>query len=560
MLRMLDDDYDGGGRRRQVTGEPTAARECAQGLAVGDDDERPRLLIPRAATAAPGFENPAQHRRRDGATVVGAQVSLREDALVRVHDGVFSEARREASATWYDDVRAPMVQRGEEIEIGIDRLAYGGRGVGRSNTLVVFVAGAAPGDVVRARIVRSKRTFAEADVVAVTTPSPDRVAARCPHFGPCGGCTWQHIDYPAQARAKESIVRESLERLGGLQDVVVRPIVAAAEPWYYRNKMDFSFHPDGVLGLHRRGDWNAIVPIETCYLQSPESVAIVDAVRAWARAHGVSPYNPVTHAGALRSLVVREGRGTGDRMVGLLTGPGPLAAAAAFVDAVKSAAPVTGVVRGIVTSMSDGAPPAEVEVLEGRAELEEVLLGMRYKVALTTFFQTNTAQAERMVRYVLDRAEPLAGRRVFDLYCGVGTFTLPLARAGAVAAGLEMAVSSIDAARVNARANGIDGVRFFVGDTRVVLPAMVEEVGRPDVVVLDPPRAGAGGRVMRKIGRSGARRVIYVSCNPTTLAPDLKELLPFGYHLVDVQPFDLFPQTYHVEAIAVLDQHDGGGA
>jgi 23S rRNA (uracil1939-C5)-methyltransferase len=456
-----------------------------------------------------------------------------------------------------------MVQRGQEIEIGIDRLAYGGRGVGRLNKLVVFVNGAAPGDVVRARVARSKRTFAEADVVAVTAPSPDRVAPRCPHFGPCGGCMWQHLAYPAQARAKESVVRESLERLGGLRDVVVRPIVAAADPWYYRNKMDFSFHPDGILGLHRRGDWNAIVPIETCYLQSPESVAVVGAVRAWARAHAVAPYDPVTRAGTLRSLVIREGRGTGDRMVGLLTGPGPLSAVDEFVRAVKNAAPATSIVRGIVTGSSDGAPPSEIEVVDGRAALEEVLLGVRYTVALTTFFQTNTAQAEQMVRYVVDRAQPLAGRRLFDLYCGVGAFSLPLARAGATVAGVEMAVSSIDAARANARANGIEAVRFFVGDTRVVLPAMVEEMGAPDVVVLDPPRAGAGGRVMRKIGRSGARRVIYVSCNPTTLAPDLKELLPFGYHLVDVQPFDLFPQTYHVEAVAVLDampdRHQGGG-
>jgi 23S rRNA (uracil1939-C5)-methyltransferase len=451
-----------------------------------------------------------------------------------------------------------LMQRGEEVEIRVDRLAYGGRGVGRAKSLVVFVAGAAPGDVVRARIVKTKRTFAEADVVAVTVPSPDRVQPRCPHFGPCGGCAWQHLDYGAQARAKESIVRESLERLGGLRDVVVRPIVAAPDPWYYRNKMDFSFHPAGILGLHRRGDWNAIVPIEVCYLQSQESVAIVRAVRAWASAHGVPAYDPMTRAGILRSLVVREGRGTGDRLVGLVTGTASVPEIDALVRAVKGAAPVTGIVRGIVTSDSDGAPPSRTDVLDGRGDLEEVLVGLRYMIGLTTFFQTNSAQAEQMIQYVAERAEPRPGRRIFDLYCGVGTFSLPLAREGAAVAGVEMAASSIEAARANALANRIEGARFFAGDARVVLPSMVEEVGQPDVIVLDPPRAGAGGRVMRKIGRSGAARVVYVSCNPTTLAPDLKELLPFGYRLVDVQPFDLFPQTYHVEAVAVLDRTSWG--
>lgn len=449
-----------------------------------------------------------------------------------------------------------MFTRDDETEVTIARLAYGGRGVGRVNGLVVFVPATAPGDVVRARVVRVRRSYAEADVISVTTASPERIAPRCPHFGPCGGCTWQHIAYPAQAAAKEAIVRESLGHLGGFRDAQVRSIISAPDPWYYRNKMEFSFHPEGTLGLHRRGEWNRIVPIDVCYLQSETSVALVEGVRAFVRKAQLVPYDPRTRAGFLRSLVVREGRGTGERLVGLLTGPGAFPVDA-FVAAVRSAAPsVTGIVHGIITGVSDGTPPSRIELLDGRPYLEEVVAGLRFRVGLETFFQTNTAQATRMVEHVVTQAQPLAGRTVVDLYCGVGTFALALARAGGRVTGVELVSASVEAARGNAVLNGLEGLAFTFGDVRVVLPGLVAQGGAPDVLVLDPPRAGAGGRVMRKVGRSGARRIIYVSCNPTTLAPDLKELLPFGYDLVEVQPFDLFPQTYHVEAVAVLDKHE----
>jgi 23S rRNA (uracil1939-C5)-methyltransferase len=451
-----------------------------------------------------------------------------------------------------------MIRAGDSVQVRIDRLAYGGRGVGRINGLVLFVRGGAAGDVVVARVDRVRRTYAEGEVTDVVTPSGDRVAPPCPHFGPCGGCAWQHLSYSAQARAKEAVVGESLARLGGIQDVEVSPIVPAPSPWYYRNKMEFSFHPDGTLGLHRRGDWNRIVPIQTCLLQSSESAALVGAVREFARGHGLVPYDPRTRQGFLRSLVIREGHATGDRLVGLITTPGPLESSGAFTDAVRGAVPgTTGIVWGISAAASDGVPPSRTEVLWGRGFLDEVLAGLRFRIGLDTFFQTNTAQAERMVAHVVERAQPLDGRLVVDLYCGVGTFTLPLARSGARVTGIELSPSAVEAARTNAALNGIEGAAFASGDVRVVLPRVTAEHGPPDVLVLDPPRAGAGGKVMRKIGRAAAARVIYVSCNPTTLAADLKELLPFGYRLVEVQPFDLFPQTYHVEAIAVLDRTGG---
>lgn len=451
-----------------------------------------------------------------------------------------------------------MLKRADEIVVTVERLAYGGRGVAHVNGQVVFVDGAAPGDVVRARVTRAHRSYAEAETEEVQRASDDRVTPRCVHFGVCGGCVWQHIAYPAQAAAKEAFVREALRHVGGMQETMVHRIVAAADPWYYRNKMDFSFHPDGTLGLHRRGDWNRIVRLETCYLQSEVSIALVRAVRAFAQRAGLAPYDPVTRAGFLRSLVIREGRATGDRLVGLLTTPGPFPAADDFIAVVRDAAPdVTGIVRGVVAGASDGAPITTIEPLHGRPFLEDEMVGLRFRFGLDTFFQTNTTQAGAMVEYVLRKAGSPPGQPAVDLYCGVGTFTLALARAGARVTGIEMVPASIEAARLNARLNGLDDATFVGGDVRVVLPAVVSATGAPALLVLDPPRAGAGGKVMRKIGRAAPRRVIYVSCNPTTLAPDLRELLPFGYRLIDVQPFDLFPQTYHVEAIAVLERQEG---
>jgi 23S rRNA (uracil1939-C5)-methyltransferase len=449
------------------------------------------------------------------------------------------------------------VKRGDEIQVAIDRLAYGGRGVGRHDGLVVFVAGAAPGDVVVARVEKVRRSHAEAVAVGLTASSAERVAPRCPHFGRCGGCTWQHIAYAAQARAKEAVVRESLAHLAGIRDAPVAPIVAAPDPWYYRNKMEFSFHPEGILGLHHRGHWDRIVPVETCFLQSPASAALVNTVRLFAQQCRLAPYDPRTHRGFLRSLLIREGRATGQRLVGLVTGEGPFPHAAALVRAVREADPaVTGVVRGVVSGASDGAPIVRTETLDGAGCLEEEVAGLRFRIGLDTFFQTNTPQAGRMVEHVVAAATPADGRLVVDLYCGVGTFALALARAGGRVIGVELSPAAVEAARANGALNGLPSATFVAGDARVMLPAIVGQHGTPDVVVLDPPRAGAGGRVMRKIGRSGARRVIYVSCNPTTLAPDVRELLAFGYRLVQVQPFDLFPQTYHVEAIAVVDRHE----
>lgn len=449
----------------------------------------------------------------------------------------------------------PPVAKGQELKLRIDRLSYGGRGVARRDGYVVFVPYTAPGDLVRVRMTRARRSFGEAEVVEVLESSPDRVQPPCPYFGLCGGCAWQHLSYESQLRAKQEIVTESLERLGGLRHVPMRPIIGAVEPYHYRNKMEFAFHPDSVLGLHQRGHFDRIIEIDACLLPSPLGSEILREVKAFVRGRGIPCYDNRTRQGLLRHLVYREGIRTGEVMVGVMTTPGP------FPHGPDLAAMLVGnhpQIRSIVwaqsASLSDAAQIDRLEVLHGRDHIFEELGGLRFAIRLETFFQTNTRQAERLATLVLEMAELRGGERVVDLYCGVGTFALLLAgRAGHVW-GIEVVPAAIEAARQNAARAGANNVEFASGDARRVLPDLISRVGPPDLLVLDPPRSGAGGKVMRAIGRAQPRRVIYVSCNPTTLAPDLKELLPFGYEIRQVQPVDLFPQTYHVETLVRLDR------
>ncbi len=438
----------------------------------------------------------------------------------------------------------------------VDRLSFGGPGVARLNGVEVFVDGAAPGEVVRARLTRQTRTSAEADLVAVVDPSPVRVAPRCPHFGTCGGCLWQHVDYRVQAQAKEAIVAEKLQPLGGAFPLPLRPIIAMEEPWAFRNKMEFSFQPPDRLGLHRRGRWDEVVDVQTCLLPSARVVDIVTEVRAFTRQHGLACYDTRTHQGFLRHLVVREGRATGELMVALVTAPGPFVQSGTLAEGLVRRHPqIVSVLWAINASRSDAVEVSECQVLHGRPFIYERLRGRTFKVGLRTFFQTNTSQAERMIDVVAAFANLAGGERVLDLYCGVGTFTLALAEQAADVIGIEAAPAAVEAARENAALNGVTNATFYVLDAGH-LDTGLPPGTRPDVVVLDPPRAGAGGRVMQAIAGLAPRRVVYVSCNPTTLAPDLQTLQARGYAIEGIQPIDLFPHTYHVECVVGLRRID----
>jgi 23S rRNA (uracil1939-C5)-methyltransferase len=452
-------------------------------------------------------------------------------------------------------VAAP-VSKDEELELRIDSLAYGGNGVARLNGFVVFVRRGLPGDLVRARVTKVKKGYAEATATAVVEPSASRVEAPCRHVPACGGCRFQDLAYEAQAQAKHEQVREALARIGGIGDPPLEPIVAAASPFHYRNKLEYSFTrgEDGqpALGFHRAGRWDEVLEIERCWLTTELGNGVRDAVRDWAREERLEPFDQAAQTGYLRHLVVREGRNTGQALVVLVTAPGELSDPGHLVDVLRRFPEV----RSIHWAVNDR--PAEVtnlptRLLWGEEAIEEELCGLRFRVRPNAFLQTNTDMAERLYSLAREAAGLTGSETVYDLYCGIGTIGLSMAGQALSVWGVEVSEESVACAIENAELNGISNAAFFAGDVARSLEELAERAGPPDVVVVDPPRAGLSGRALRQIGRLAPRRLVYVSCNPTTLAGNVKELAAeWGYRLERATPVDMFPHTPHVEAVALL--------
>jgi 23S rRNA (uracil1939-C5)-methyltransferase len=451
-------------------------------------------------------------------------------------------------------VAAP-VSKGEELELRIDSLAFGGNGVARLNGFVVFVRRGLPGDLVRARVTKVKKGYAEATATEVVEPGAARVDAPCAHYPACGGCRFQDLAYEAQAAAKEAQVREALARIGGVADPPLDAILPAASVFHYRNKLEYSFTrtPEGpALGFHRAGRWDEVLEIERCWLTTDLGNAIRQAVRDWAREERLEPYDQGAQTGYLRHLVVREARNTGQALVVLVTAPGELPDPSHFVDTLRRFPEV----RSIHWAVNDR--PAEVtnlptRLLWGEEAIEEELCGLRFRVRPNAFLQTNTEMAEQLYELAIDAAGLTGGETVFDLYCGIGTIGLAMAGRALSVWGVEVSEESVACAIENAELNGISNAAFFAGEVGRSLEELVDRAGTPDVVVVDPPRAGLAGKAVRAIGRLGPPRLVYVSCNPTTLAGNVKELAgDWGYRLERARPVDMFPHTPHIETVALL--------
>jgi 23S rRNA (uracil1939-C5)-methyltransferase len=440
-------------------------------------------------------------------------------------------------------------QRGDELELTIDTLAYGGAGVARLDGYVVFVSGGLPGDRVRAVIGKRKRAYAEARTLEILQPGPDRIEPVADH----PGAPWQVLSYERQLAVKQEQVHEALTRIGRLEGFAEEPIVPAVSPWRYRNKLEYSFGtgPAGelVCGFHAPGRWDEIVPITDCLLASEPANAAREQIVAWCRDQGLSAYDRRTGQGSLRNLVVREGRRTGALQVRLVT-------AAAQLDReslVRAGAGLDGLLWTRIDSVGETTQGGETELLAGADRFEEAIGGMHFEISANAFFQTNTEMAEQLYGLAIEYAGPTGFERVYDLYCGIGTIGLLMSPRVAEVWGLELVEDAIADAIANARANEVDNAHFFAGDVRLALRELVQRAGRPDVLVVDPPRSGLSQKVVRRIIEASPSRIVYVSCNPTTLAPNAAQLVADGgYKLVRVRPVDMFPQTPHIECVAEL--------
>ena len=452
---------------------------------------------------------------------------------------------------------AAPVRRDDELELTVDSLAFGGNGVARLNGFVVFVRRGLPGDRVRARVTKVQRRHAEALATEVLEPSPLRVEAPCAHYPACGGCRFQDLAYEAQLEAKAAQVADSFRRLGGIAAPPLEPAVPAESVFHYRNKLEYSFTQleDGpTLGFHKAGRWDEVLEVERCWLTTDLGNAIRNAVRDWAREEGLVAYDQEQQTGYLRHLVVREGRNTGQVLVQLVTAGGERFETGYLVEVLRR----FPAVRSIHWSVNE--TPAEVTnlpttLLWGEEAIEEELCGLRFRVSPNAFLQTNTAMAETLYGLAAEYAALTGSETVWDLYCGIGTIGLTLARRALTVWGIDVSEESVARAIENAELNGIANAAFFAGNVGEVVEELLERSGAPEVVVVDPPRAGLAGKALRRLGRIGAGRIVYVSCNPTTLAADVKRLgEDWGYELVRARPVDMFPHTPHVETVALLER------
>jgi 23S rRNA (uracil1939-C5)-methyltransferase len=439
-------------------------------------------------------------------------------------------------------------RRGEQLEVEVDSLAYGGRGVARADGFVVFVAGGLPGDRVRVEVTKAKKRFAEARTVELLQAGADRIPDRCTHGGePCPGAPWQGLPYERQLAIKSEQVGEALRRIGDLEGFELEEIVPAAEQWRYRNKLEYSFGDrdgDSILGFHARGRWDLVVDVDDCHLASEAGNVARNKVRDWAQLESIPAFDGNSKRGVLRNLVVREGRRSGQIQTRLVTA--------------QRSFPKPPVDLHTVVADDSGGNEGPTGVL-GEEHLVEELCGLKWKISPGAFFQTNTEMAERLYAVAAEYAGLTGSEKVFDLFCGIGTIGLTMAAEAGEVWGVEIVPEAIEDAERNAKLNGIGNAHFLAANVRTGVRPLLVQAGKPDVVVVDPPRAGLSQKIVRRLIECEAKKIVYVSCNPTTLAPNAAQLGEAGYRLKRVRPVDMFPQTPHIECVALLEKDAATG-
>ena len=447
-----------------------------------------------------------------------------------------------------------------------------GKAVARHENRVVFIPMVIPGDVVDVQVTKKRKSYWEASLIRLVTPSPDRQQPVCEHFGTCGGCKWQMLPYPLQLTYKAKQVTDQLTRIGRLQLPAIRPIIGADHPEFYRNKMEYTFsnkkwltaeemnHPDPTaepaLGLHVRGMFDKVTGIKKCWLQPDPANAIRDEVRDFTTANGFTYYDLRNQIGLMRNLTIRC-TSTGEWMVIVSFHEDRPDERKLLLDHLVNTFPfLTSLVYVINPKSNDTINDLEVVTWYGRNYIIEEMEGLRFKISPKSFFQTNTHQVHRLYNTVRDFAGLQGGEVVYDLYCGTGTIAQFLAQAAAKVIGIEYLPEAIEDAKINAGYNDIRNTVFISGDIKDILTTkLFEEHGKPDVIVLDPPRAGVHQDVIAALREARPGRIVYVSCNPATQARDLS-LLSDLYTITDVQPVDMFPHTHHVENVVRCSRTD----
>ena len=453
--------------------------------------------------------------------------------------------------------RKPPVQRNDDITLTIDALGAEGQGIGRVDGYAVFVPGALPGERVRAHIIKAGSGFGVGKLMRIEAPAPERVDPPCAIFAACGGCALQHMEYGAQLVYKRKVVEDALARIGGLKDVTVSPVLGMDDPWRYRNKGSFPLADAGPrveTGFFSPRS-HRLVPMPDCLIQQQNVLQAAYAVRDWANQYDIPAYDEQTGNGLLRHVVARASC-SGEAMATVVA-TGMLPHKKELLEFLqKQVDGLASVYLNIQRTKSNVILGDDYRLLWGKEKIEEHLCGLVFSLGPASFLQVNPSQTERLYATALDLLALTGGERVVDAYCGIGTITLLLAKSAREVIGIENVPEAVEDARHNAQRNGMRNAQFLCEESEAALPRLIREGMALDALVMDPPRKGADEAFLRAVIESGVKRVLYISCNPATLARDCRILADGGYRIQTVQPVDMFPHTVHVESVVLMSREE----
>lgn len=456
------------------------------------------------------------------------------------------------------------LKKNDEIEVTIEDIGTSGEGIGRADGAVLFVRDAVPGDHILAGITKVKKTYAYARLIRIITPSPDRVDPRCDYAGPCGGCQLQTLSYEKQLEYKIRKVKDVLERIGGFSQIPMEPIIGSEEPYHYRNKAQFPIgtSKDGriITGFYA-GRSHRIIENRDCALGAPVNRQILDVVIAHMERNGIPAYDEASGKGLVRHVLIRKGFATGQILVCLILNGKTVPHEEQLADDLFAIPGMHSFSVNVNTEQTNVILGDEVRLIRGEAFITEKLQNITYRISPKSFFQVNTKQTEKLYATALEYAGLTGDETVWDLYCGAGTISLFLARQAKHVYGVEIVPEAIEDAKENAKLNGIENVTFYTGKAEEIVPAFYEaqkesdeQAVHPDVIVVDPPRKGCDASLLQTMLEMAPDRIVYVSCDPATLARDLRILSDGGYQVQRVRPVDQFSQTVHVETVVLLQK------
>ncbi|NLP41216.1 MAG: 23S rRNA (uracil(1939)-C(5))-methyltransferase RlmD [Veillonellaceae bacterium] len=455
------------------------------------------------------------------------------------------------------DYKKLPVKKGATYAVDIISLGHSGEGVGRYQDFTIFVPHALPGEQAIVKITEVKKNYAKGQMIKTQSASLDRITPQCFIYSKCGGCQLQHLNYEAQLRVKRQQVVDAVSRIGKLDNIAIHPTLGAQEPWYYRNKMQFPVGTEEgevAIGCFQQGT-HSIVNTDNCYIQHNYNNKIAREMRRLITQLGISPYDEKTGTGIVRHVLGRVGVQTGEVMVVIVTAIDKLPYAEKIIEALKGRIPgLVSIIQNINNKRTNVIMGDKTITLWGRDTITDKLGEFKFEISARSFFQVNTAQAEALYDKAVEYAALTGRETVVDAYCGTGTITLFLARHAAKVYGIEIVKPAILDARRNAANNNVTNTEFIVGDAIEIMPDLFKQGIRPDVIVVDPPRAGCDKLVLETFVNMNPERIVYVSCNPATLARDLAVLDEYGYKTREIQPVDMFPQTFHVECVALLQR------